>query len=451
MCNLQVHENTALLKDFRDNIMSILGRMETMGGVMREMPVLPVALNTELARSFRGDSGAGRGMSGLGSLYRNNEGFPIYPPIMDDGGYGSGGGDSHMGVGQRTASDDLFPDQGIQSEDPELGVPVDAVMDQKPFNPSLVDAPGLSAVAPAAAGLVTAQPASSVAADPAVACAPPSSATQSPPPVPAAASSLMATEAPSTSASDLHMAAFAQLPLPVAVTPWHPPPGGSQLPTASPAAERFSAADLSATWQPFHGGGGGASMPNSRLGSMADIAAFLADGVSGDSGYLADGLLNDGPTVSSGGFLPSYFLAPPTAQLGLVTSEWAGSPSAAPSQDVGASIGVPVKEEATELVRSNPHTHAETLSEPGVAEEGGTASHAMPSATRSVPVLVKKEFNDSKDTFVDHHVGGAAVMVMAGTMGGALGKRDPDTAARTSPPPGKKGVDSTSRPEGFQH
>lgn len=426
--------------------MSILGRMETMGGVMREMPVLPVTLNTELARSFLGESGASRGMSGLGSLYRNNEGFPIYPPIMDDDGCGSGGGDSHMGVGQRTASDDLFPDLGIQSEDPELGVPVDAVMDRQPFNPSLGEASGISAVATAASGLISAQQTSSAAADPAVACAPPSSATQSPPSVPA----------PSTSASAPQLLAFAQLPLPLeqpkpAVVPWHPTTGGSQLPAASPAAERFSAADLSAAWQPFHGGGV-ASMPNSRLGSMADIAAFLADGVSGDSGYLADGLLNDGPTVSSGGFLPSYFLAPPTAQLGLVTSEWAGSPSTAPSQDAGASIGIPPKE-ATEVERlnSHTHTHAETLSEPGVAEEGGNVSHVMPSATRSVPVLVKKESDDSKDKFADHHVGGAAVMVGAGTMGGALGKRDPDTAARTSPPPGKKGVDSTSRPEGFQH
>ena len=35
-------ENTALLKEFRDNIISILGRMDAMGGVMRQMPVLPV-------------------------------------------------------------------------------------------------------------------------------------------------------------------------------------------------------------------------------------------------------------------------------------------------------------------------------------------------------------------------------------------------------------------------
>ena len=39
---LQVAENTALLKEFRDNIISILGRMDAMGGVMRQMPVLPV-------------------------------------------------------------------------------------------------------------------------------------------------------------------------------------------------------------------------------------------------------------------------------------------------------------------------------------------------------------------------------------------------------------------------
>ncbi len=45
LSHLQVAENTGLLKEFRDNIISILGRMDAMGGVMRQMPVLPVRGN----------------------------------------------------------------------------------------------------------------------------------------------------------------------------------------------------------------------------------------------------------------------------------------------------------------------------------------------------------------------------------------------------------------------
>ena len=38
-----------MLKEFRDNIISILGRMDAMGGVMRQMPVLPVRAKPQSA------------------------------------------------------------------------------------------------------------------------------------------------------------------------------------------------------------------------------------------------------------------------------------------------------------------------------------------------------------------------------------------------------------------
>lgn len=48
----RVHENTDLLVRFRDNILSILGMMNAMGGVMADMPPLPVRMNVELANNF---------------------------------------------------------------------------------------------------------------------------------------------------------------------------------------------------------------------------------------------------------------------------------------------------------------------------------------------------------------------------------------------------------------
>ena len=52
MAAFKVHENTQLLVQFRDNILQILQAMKSMGGVMSEMPHLPVRLNLELANSF---------------------------------------------------------------------------------------------------------------------------------------------------------------------------------------------------------------------------------------------------------------------------------------------------------------------------------------------------------------------------------------------------------------
>lgn len=42
MADFRVHENTALLVAFRDNILAIINQMESMGGVMAQMPQLPV-------------------------------------------------------------------------------------------------------------------------------------------------------------------------------------------------------------------------------------------------------------------------------------------------------------------------------------------------------------------------------------------------------------------------
>lgn len=52
MAAFKVHENTQLLVQFRENILQIIHAMETLGGVMSQMPPLPVKLNTELANSF---------------------------------------------------------------------------------------------------------------------------------------------------------------------------------------------------------------------------------------------------------------------------------------------------------------------------------------------------------------------------------------------------------------
>jgi hypothetical protein len=52
MTAFKVHENTQLLVQFRDNILQILQAMEAMGGVMAEMPPLPIRLNMEVANSF---------------------------------------------------------------------------------------------------------------------------------------------------------------------------------------------------------------------------------------------------------------------------------------------------------------------------------------------------------------------------------------------------------------
>jgi hypothetical protein len=52
MSAFKVHDNTQLLVQFRDNILNILHLMEAMGGVMAQLPQLPVRLNVDLANNF---------------------------------------------------------------------------------------------------------------------------------------------------------------------------------------------------------------------------------------------------------------------------------------------------------------------------------------------------------------------------------------------------------------
>ncbi|KAK9824297.1 hypothetical protein WJX72_009233 [[Myrmecia] bisecta] len=52
MAQYKVNENTDLLVRFRDNILTILNQMNSMQGVMSQMPPLPVRLNVELANNF---------------------------------------------------------------------------------------------------------------------------------------------------------------------------------------------------------------------------------------------------------------------------------------------------------------------------------------------------------------------------------------------------------------
>ncbi|KAK9909270.1 hypothetical protein WJX75_009873 [Coccomyxa subellipsoidea] len=52
MAAYKVNENTELLVRFRDNILTVLNHMNSMQGVMQQMPPLPVRLNVELANNF---------------------------------------------------------------------------------------------------------------------------------------------------------------------------------------------------------------------------------------------------------------------------------------------------------------------------------------------------------------------------------------------------------------
>lgn len=52
MQQYKVNENTGLLVQFRDNILTILNQMSCMTGLMQHMPDLPVRLNEDLANSF---------------------------------------------------------------------------------------------------------------------------------------------------------------------------------------------------------------------------------------------------------------------------------------------------------------------------------------------------------------------------------------------------------------
>ncbi len=64
MQHCRVHENTELLMRYRDNILSILNHMNNMGGVMAQMPPLPVRMNVELANNFLPKVWGGGGLGG---------------------------------------------------------------------------------------------------------------------------------------------------------------------------------------------------------------------------------------------------------------------------------------------------------------------------------------------------------------------------------------------------
>lgn len=52
MHQFKVQENTELLVRFRDNVLAVLNQMNSMDGVMSQMPQLPVRMNVELANNF---------------------------------------------------------------------------------------------------------------------------------------------------------------------------------------------------------------------------------------------------------------------------------------------------------------------------------------------------------------------------------------------------------------
>eukprot|EP00887_Chlorella_sp_A99_P007494 scaffold2.g7494.t1 len=107
MSTFKVQENTELLVQFRDNILAILSHMEGMGGVMAQMPQLPVRLNVDLANNFlpsrpiaslavsgqMPQPSLGPGMVPISGFGAGGEGAPPpQPPQPDGGGAAAGGG-----------------------------------------------------------------------------------------------------------------------------------------------------------------------------------------------------------------------------------------------------------------------------------------------------------------------------------------------------------------------
>jgi hypothetical protein len=68
MAEFKVGENTELLVAFRDNILAIINAMEAMGGVMAQMPQLPVRWAAGWGTKGRSGGGMwwGRGRLGTG-------------------------------------------------------------------------------------------------------------------------------------------------------------------------------------------------------------------------------------------------------------------------------------------------------------------------------------------------------------------------------------------------
>ncbi|KAL4423702.1 hypothetical protein ABPG75_001003 [Micractinium tetrahymenae] len=91
MTDFKVHENTQLLVQFRDNILAIINAMEAMGGVMAQMPQLPVRLNVDLANNFLPSRPASMPAYNLAMPPPQPAlNAPGMVPLHDDGGPGSG-------------------------------------------------------------------------------------------------------------------------------------------------------------------------------------------------------------------------------------------------------------------------------------------------------------------------------------------------------------------------
>ena len=398
-----MQENTALLKEFRDNIISILGRMDAMGGVMREMPVLPVALNAELARNFLGEPGASAAMGGLGSMYQGTEDFPMYPhmPVMGVG---------HMGGGPGTAPEDFFPDMGMQPEGLSGGgVPIDlnALPETSPVAEPAPSQPGFS-VAPA--GDAT-QPGSAM--QPVAEGFPTASA----PGAPAETTASAPATFPAATASG-------QLPMP-ATGPGAAPPGAA--PSSAPESTPDAAAGME--WQPADEGA--PAYPELPAASMSEVAAFLAD-ASGDSGFLADGLLNDGPAVSSG----------PTSEqpdAALLTESEAALDH--PREPASAAVA-PAANGEPRMVDAPAPANGSAAAVPKTGQaEAQVVAKSLPAATRSVPVAVRSEPASGGASAGQR----TATQPVAAT-GGALGKRPSETRTTPSPKSKRPAAGSDSRP-----
>jgi len=90
MHQFKVQENTELLVRFRDNILAVLNQMNSMDGVMSQMPQLPVRMNVELANNFLPAASGASPMFPLG--------MPGMPPGMGNMPSGSMPMNGYMGA-----------------------------------------------------------------------------------------------------------------------------------------------------------------------------------------------------------------------------------------------------------------------------------------------------------------------------------------------------------------
>lgn len=90
MHQFKVQENTELLVRFRDNILAVLNQMNSMDGVMSQMPQLPVRMNVELANNFLPAASGASPMFPLGMPgMPPGMGGSVPPPLAPMTGYPS--------------------------------------------------------------------------------------------------------------------------------------------------------------------------------------------------------------------------------------------------------------------------------------------------------------------------------------------------------------------------